>query len=818
MPQGKVTHWNGQTGFIVDSADQARVFFGDRDLRGIQASQIQVGMILSFNRRQGDRGPRAGNVQPIGSATTTAHTSPASSSASRPRETQKLDVRSHAPTEWVVPRRTQAVIRQVRIEDRHPVIQLDRLSIPGDQQAQRDALNHVTRTHGDNRVLNEALARRHQLLTTLAPFQTWTMQTCTPLTLHLSRTNGLENAGLALHPVYGFAYLPGSGLKGMARAAATLELGVSHERVREIFGNEPGEHREGKQGAGAVVFHDAWPTAWPSLFVDIVTNHHADYYEGKDAPGDWEAPNPVNFLAVAAKTEFSFLLTARRRDVSPQLMADATKCLQAALSLSGAGAKTAAGYGWFTPLASSDSDDIQASSGTSLRRTFEVTLISPAFLAGAEQSSRDCELRSATLRGQLRTWWRTLHAGCIQVQELRELEAALWGSTNVGSAIRISVEPLGQPVVRPHEHPQARDSGVRYLAYGMDDGRLETRVRRMRMEPGMRWKLKVSCRASKFGDQPISAEQVCRQFEAAFGLLIEYGGVGAKGRKGFGSLGMVDIVKQLGEVERWKSAANELRSDLGLSTLFHADWSQSAALFDPSTRIMQLTCNGPNALSALEQAGQAYKSVAYSFKHQAEKVTLGLPRKIHGPNRDPLPHQQGEHRGEHPAPVPLTCVKTQDNPADGRHSSPIHLHIAQTDRQTWQVRVVLFPMAYLPNRPASIQFETKFAERFEAAFAKAGQGPQTAGQAKPTAQVRQSGPTVEVVLLEEKVLGGKTGFKVQEEGKPPGMLVHGTPPSTLPKVGDKAMVYWVSTSDAKSPIYRWTPPEAPAPKRPPNRR
>ena len=38
-----------------------------------------------------------------------------------------------------------------------------------------------------------------------------------PLTLHLARASALENAGICLHSLYGFTYLPGSGLKGMAR-------------------------------------------------------------------------------------------------------------------------------------------------------------------------------------------------------------------------------------------------------------------------------------------------------------------------------------------------------------------------------------------------------------------------------------------------------------------------------------------------------------------------------------------------------------------------------------------------------------------------
>jgi CRISPR type III-B/RAMP module RAMP protein Cmr6 len=65
-----------------------------------------------------------------------------------------------------------------------------------------------------------------------------------------------------------------------------------------------------KSGAGAVVFHDAWPCRWPTLFVDVVAVHHPKYYQAEDdkvpPPGDWEDPIPTTFLAVSPGTEFAF--------------------------------------------------------------------------------------------------------------------------------------------------------------------------------------------------------------------------------------------------------------------------------------------------------------------------------------------------------------------------------------------------------------------------------------------------------------------------------------------------------------------------------
>jgi len=812
MARGKVTQWNGQTGFLSDLEDRVRVFFGDRALRGISTHEIKVGMELEFDRGHGDKGPRANNVRPVGSTANNVRGNRAggnreSVNQSRGRREDapsQVHFRSESPATWVLPRDTQALIRGIRIEDRHPGIQLDRLSLPGEQVTQLNALEQYRRTTGDSGCFAEVAARRSTLLQTLTPHQCWIQKTSGPLTLHLSRSNALENAGLALHPVYGFAYLPGSGLKGMARAIARTELRLSDELIVEIFGNDIDNRKSENQRAGNVCFHDAWPVAWPKTFVDIVNNHHPGYYEGIDAPGDWESPNPVYFLAIEPDTAFSFVLSARRRDTSRELVGEAAKCLQVALSEAGAGAKTAAGYGWFRPLEPTN----QPSLKRSLLRNLTLTLDSPAFLAGAERSKDDCKLRSASLRGQLRSWWRTLHAGCMSVDNLRALEASLWGDTKGGGAIRFTIEPTGNPKIDQYQHPKGGDSGVRYLAYGMDDGREADRQVRMVMNPGMTWTLKVRVRETKFDSRSIPRERVVEQFEASLRLLTRFGGVGAKSRKGFGSLSISgELASQ--DWKQWKQQSAELRSELEIDMPFSANLSESASLFDPDIQIIELKCSARSAIDALEQTGRAYKTVAGSYKHREEKVTLGLPRKIHGPTNKAMPHQNAAN---HKPPQWLNFPKPSSRvkPSDARHTSPIHLHLQKNTDNTWTIRAVLFPMKYLPSRQASIEFERSFAEAFKREFGQSAPT-QTASRSGVTivsrAQAqRTTGPQVEVTILEEKQLGGKVGFKVQEEGKRPGMLVDGVAPSTLPKIGDKAMVYWVTTSDANSPRYRWTPP------------
>lgn len=169
----------------------------------------------------------------------------------------------------------------------------------------------------------------------------WEMLTVWRLAAHLSRPTAMENAALCLHPVYGFPYLPATGLKGLARAYAELYGKPAAERKR-VFGTT--------SDGGAVIFFDAWPACWPAIAVDIVNSHHKDYYgnpANPPAPGDWESPNPVYFLAVEPGQAFRFAVAKRRPGDGDEDVANAKVWLEEGLCELGFGAKTAAGYGYF---------------------------------------------------------------------------------------------------------------------------------------------------------------------------------------------------------------------------------------------------------------------------------------------------------------------------------------------------------------------------------------------------------------------------------------------------------------------------------------
>lgn len=180
---------------------------------------------------------------------------------------------------------------------------------------------------------------------------------------------------------YGFPYLPGSGVKGVARAWALLELAESLnlDRKRWRVLSDDLEKDSGEQPysewfkkrypgaskksvglaenfrlifgtpdhAGRAIFLDAVPNQNPVLEVDILNPH----FSQKPTPTDDQKPIMVYFLTVARDMEFLFAVGWRNGGSLSKKQVDlrnlAKGWLVNGLKELGAGAKTSAGYGYF---------------------------------------------------------------------------------------------------------------------------------------------------------------------------------------------------------------------------------------------------------------------------------------------------------------------------------------------------------------------------------------------------------------------------------------------------------------------------------------
>ncbi|GIX28419.1 MAG: hypothetical protein KatS3mg123_2300 [Burkholderiales bacterium] len=281
----------------------------------------------------------------------------------------------------------------------------ERNRLPGlwekNDHAARKAWDAIKKLSQADKALMQAFAKRQEALGEQAEVFSLKAETTAPFTTGLGNEHPLENGFAFLWP-YGLPYLPGSGVKGVARRAAQelasglweddrdwkgldqpcyeIEVGSGKDKRRielsvldVLFGREP---PQGDSDAvrGALSFWDVIPQiAGDSLMVEVMTPHQSHYYQQKrerrngdsTTPHDSGQPTPIFFLTVPPGSQFTFhvvcdtahlaRLTRNPRDGAPDLLRieDGKPRWQVLLAAVfthafawlGFGAKTAVGYG-----------------------------------------------------------------------------------------------------------------------------------------------------------------------------------------------------------------------------------------------------------------------------------------------------------------------------------------------------------------------------------------------------------------------------------------------------------------------------------------
>lgn len=204
----------------------------------------------------------------------------------------------------------------------------------------------------------------------------------------------IENAGICLDRLFGLPYIPGSAVKGIARHAALWNIRNSTSEKKEealltfakTFGFGTVEARHPKSDLawaldekqdkerfdkflerlisetkakdnslqGGISFFPAYPISPDAkIVVDLTNVHYPNYYRYQNLRDlKKENPRPNPFPVVEKGTSFSFLAvingTGAQHPDSSALLSFAKESLAHALTKNGVGAKTGAGYGWFS--------------------------------------------------------------------------------------------------------------------------------------------------------------------------------------------------------------------------------------------------------------------------------------------------------------------------------------------------------------------------------------------------------------------------------------------------------------------------------------
>ena len=180
----------------------------------------------------------------------------------------------------------------------------------------------------------------------------------------------IQNAGICLDRLFGLPYIPGSAVKGVCRHTALEELKSASGDARQklfdlfysIFGTSdndfandylrPFKHllaSRSENQKGAIAFLPAYPVNEAKIVVDLTNVHYPDYYQtGNIEDLAKERPRPNPFPAVETGAQFAFCLALNGINDDRCLLDQAKRWLEQALTVRGIGAKTAAGYGWFS--------------------------------------------------------------------------------------------------------------------------------------------------------------------------------------------------------------------------------------------------------------------------------------------------------------------------------------------------------------------------------------------------------------------------------------------------------------------------------------
>ncbi len=165
------------------------------------------------------------------------------------------------------------------------------------------------------------------------------------------------------------------------------------------------------------------------------------------------------------------------------------------------------------------------------RLCFELEPITPLFSAGANQAGPP-EVRPSSIRGALRFWFRAMMGGLLNGhwQDIRGLEADIFGDTEQASKIQICVTPKQLDIERPSGRPTNIRQGIVYLGFPFYNwaGGGQYNLLRAYLKPGSSFLVEIF-----LSDASVTVRNVIL---GALWLMIHFGGLGSRSRRGFGSL------------------------------------------------------------------------------------------------------------------------------------------------------------------------------------------------------------------------------------------------------------------------------------------
>ncbi len=193
-----------------------------------------------------------------------------------------------------------------------------------------------------------------------------------------------------------------------------------------------------------------------------------------------------------------------------------------------------------------------------IRRTYDIEFLTPCFCAGAEQTH--AELRAASIRGQLRWWFRCL--GGSPAEE-REVFGGVHGKNPTASylAIRVTKQPQGGEKDWHNKIPQ-QGAGPKAYLLGFFCGRTGRLNYSGAIPPGSKATVEVMCKRSP-----------SQRLEQTLRIFFSIGALGFRATRAAGALASKQHALT---IQTWEALAEQLRGAgfqvALLKEAFGSDW------------------------------------------------------------------------------------------------------------------------------------------------------------------------------------------------------------------------------------------------------
>lgn len=218
--------------------------------------------------------------------------------------------------------------------------------------------------------------------------------------------------------------------------------------------------------------------------------------------------------------------------------------------------------------------------------TLSLKLLTPMFGGGYEAGEVDeeCLVRAASVRGQLRFWWRALYGGGYSSPKLFEAEEALWGSSEKPGKISLTVQVSKEGQTKSYSEiiTDSNRSSLKYLLFPFQENKKENKP-----EAKGREEVEFTLRVVFPQDKQCQVENTLKAW-------LAFGGIGARTRRGCGAL---TVTK---DQEKWLPPSDKQKLEEWMK-----EWRKKLPQLGSSPLNFTLLSGGRAVVGALKPLQQA---------------------------------------------------------------------------------------------------------------------------------------------------------------------------------------------------------------------